>query len=80
MIEFSDLGDLRPAPRNTPSAVLWAMLTVAVGGLGALVWTQSGPAAESALAMAPAAAAPSPAAQSSSGAIRPIERARAAGR
>lgn len=33
-----DISDLRPAPRVTPMAVLWAMLAIAVGGV---VWLVS---------------------------------------
>jgi hypothetical protein len=36
MIEFPDVGDLRPAPRTTPTAVLWLMSVVVVGCAGLL--------------------------------------------
>lgn len=35
-----ELDELRPAPRRTPTAVLWLMGALVVGGSGLLVWTQ----------------------------------------
>ena len=50
MIEFPDVGDLRPAPSNTPTAVLWLMLLVVVGGAAALLaWPEQSAATKSAL-------------------------------
>jgi|GEM_PF-6468359 hypothetical protein len=37
MMEFPSPGDLPPAPRRTPSAVLWLMFAVAVGGAALLI-------------------------------------------
>jgi hypothetical protein len=36
MSELQEISDLRPAPRTTPTPVLWLMLTAAVSGAGVL--------------------------------------------
>ena len=38
------LDEIRPAPRRTPSAVLWLMAAVVVGGSGLLAFAAGGPA------------------------------------
>jgi hypothetical protein len=36
MDQIREIGDLRPAPRVTPVAVLWVMFAVGLGGVGLL--------------------------------------------
>jgi len=38
MSDFKELSDLSPAPRRTPTPVLWAMGAVVVAGSAALIW------------------------------------------
>jgi hypothetical protein len=56
MIEFADIGDLPVAPRRTPAGALWAMLAVAIGGTGVLVWTRGDDELRSPVAAATASA------------------------
>ena len=35
---MQELDELRPAPRTTPTAVLWLMAALVVGGSGALIF------------------------------------------
>jgi hypothetical protein len=62
MIDFPDIGDLRPAPRTTSTVVLWLMLLVVVGGAGVLIWPaarhEAGPAVSMARSQDPAQVAP----------------------
>ena len=46
MIEFLEVGDLRPPPRTTSTAVLWSMLLVVVSGAAILVFQLTGQAGE----------------------------------
>ena len=39
MSDFKEISDLSPAPRRTPTAVLWTMAAVVLAGSGALVWS-----------------------------------------
>jgi hypothetical protein len=36
MEQIREIGDLRPAPRVTPVAVLWAMFAIGLGGMALL--------------------------------------------
>jgi hypothetical protein len=38
VIDFKDISDLSPAPRRTPTSVLWAMAAVVCAGSAALIW------------------------------------------
>ncbi len=40
MSDFQDLSQLSPAPRRTPTAVLWVMAAVVVAGSVTLVWSE----------------------------------------
>ena len=42
MNEVKEISDLRPAPRTTPTSLLWTMLVVVIGGVGLLIWSPSG--------------------------------------
>ncbi len=42
MREVRDIGDLRPAPRTVPAAVLWALAFVAVSGAAVLATAPDG--------------------------------------
>lgn len=39
MNDLQEIGDLRPAPRTTPTLVLWMMMLVLFGGAALLAWT-----------------------------------------
>jgi len=40
VIDFKDISDLSPAPRQTPTSVLWAMAAVVCVGSAALIWAE----------------------------------------
>jgi hypothetical protein len=40
MNDFKEISDLRPAPRQTPTSVLWAMAAAVLAGSAALVWSE----------------------------------------
>ena len=42
MSDFQEIEDLRPAPRTTPTFVLWLMTLVVLGGGAFLAWTPPG--------------------------------------
>ena len=39
MRDLQEIDELRPAPRTTPTVVLWLMLSVVLGGAAVLAWT-----------------------------------------
>jgi len=40
MNDFREISDLPPAPRQTPTSVLWVMAAVVLAGSAALVWSE----------------------------------------
>jgi hypothetical protein len=40
MNDFREISDLPPAPRRTPTSVLWVMAAVVLAGSAAVVWSE----------------------------------------
>jgi hypothetical protein len=68
MRDFQDISQLSPAPRRTPTSVLWVMTAVVVAGSVTLVWSEPaahGSPASQSVAMSVRYAAATPAARPS---------------